>query len=410
MQSAMDALVDEFNNSLGRKKGVMVNVTSISGSASIQEKLFLIAADDPGAPSMPNIVTTYPKTALSLVEEDLIIPLDDLFTNKELEAYLPQFIEEGCLTDGNLYVFPVAKSTEVLFVNQTLFDRFAAATGACLEDLTTFEGLGKIAIEYHQWATFQSPSHYKAGTTFFTADSWFNIAQVGTAQLGGDFVTAGGLDLHGNSFRHIWDCTVLPAMAGGYAVTTGYSSDLSRTGEILCSTGSTAGVLFYGDQVTYPDNTTEKVTFAVLPYPTFEGGQRIALQRGSGMCIGRATPEKEYAAALFLKWFTQPEQNMRFVASTGYLPVTKKAFEVNMQQEIDYIENENLKKLLRTVIEMYGNYTFLVPPNYENFDAWSKEYETKIKEAMFTGKDKYSATNQNINDLNEDIYRNFLDF
>ncbi len=410
MQSAMDALVDEFNNSLGRKKGVMVNVTSISGSASIQEKLFLIAAGDPGAPLMPNIVTTYPKTALTLVEEDLIVPLDDFFTDKELEAYLPQFIAEGCLTDGNLYVFPVAKSTEVLFVNQTLFDRFSAATGAGLEDLATFEGLGKVATDYHQWATSQSPSHYKAGTTFFTADSWFNIAQVGTAQLGGDFVTAKGLETHGNIFRHIWDCTVLPAITGGYAITTGYSSDLVRTGEILCSTGSTAGILFYGDQVTYPDNTTEKVSFTVLPYPTFEAGQKIALQRGGGMCIGRATPEKEYAAALFLKWFTQPEQNMRFVSSTGYLPVTKKAFEVNMQQEIDYIENENLQKLLRTVIEMYKDYTFLVPPNYENFDALSKEYETKIKEAMLAGKDEYLATDQSINDLNADIYQKFLNF
>src|SRR5690554_6317206 len=182
MQSAMDELIDEFNSTVGREKGTIVSVTSISASADLQKKLFMIAAGDPGAPEMPDIVTAYPKTAIILREQGLLAPLDEQFTAKELDAYLPQFIEEGRLSDGKLYVFPIAKSTEVLFVNQTLFDRFSAATGVSLDSLATFEGIAEAAVKYYEWTDSLTPAIPDDGKTFFTADSWFNIAQLGFAQ------------------------------------------------------------------------------------------------------------------------------------------------------------------------------------------------------------------------------------
>ena len=171
MQSVMDELIDEFNSTIGRKKGVIVSVTSISASKDIQEKLLMIAAGDPGAPKMPDIVTAYPNTALILSEQGLLASLDNQFTTKELDAYLPQFIEEGRLPDGKLYVFPIAKSTEVLFVNQTLFDRFSAATGVTLDSLATFEGIAAAAVKYYQWTDSLTPNKANDGKAFFTADS-----------------------------------------------------------------------------------------------------------------------------------------------------------------------------------------------------------------------------------------------
>ena len=408
MQGVMDELIDEFNSTLGRKKGVIISITSISATKDIQEKLLMIAAGEPGAPKMPDLVTAYPKTALILRKQGLLAPLDDQFTSKELDAYLPQFIEEGRLSDGKLYVFPIAKSTEVLFVNQTLFDRFSAATGVTLDSLATFEGIAAAAVKYYNWTDSLTPNKPNDGKAFYMADSWFNIAQVGMAQMGGEFVKPDYLEVYTAPFKRIWDFTVLPALAGGYAITNSYSSELSKTGEIICSTGSTAGILFYGDRLIYPDNTTEPVTYTVLPYPVFEGGKKIALQRGGGMCVARSTPQKEYAAALFLKWFTQPEQNMRFVASTGYLPVTKKAFENNMKHEIKTVKNPNLKKLLEAATRMYGEYDFLIPPNFEKFDDLSKQYEQKIKQLMSEGRAKVLRNNTTEAMIGEELYKAFL--
>src|SRR5690554_4611832 len=410
MQSVMDELIDEFNSTIGRKKGIIISITSISASKDIQEKLFMIAAGDPGAPEMPDIVTAYPKTALILWEQGLLAPLDEQFTTKELDAYLPQFIKEGRLSDGKLYVFPIAKSTEVLFVNQTLFNRFSAATGVNLDSLASFEGIAEAAVKYYEWTDSLTPNKKNDGKTFFTADSWFNIAQVGIVQLDGaqldsEFVCPDYLNVSLDLFRRIWDISVLPALAGSYAVTDGYSSDLSKTGEIVCSTGSTAGILFYGDSITYPDNTTEATTYTILPYPVFKGGAKLALQRGGGMCVKRSSPKKEYAAALFLKWFTQPEQNMRFVFSTGYLPVTKEAFENNSKREIDTAKTPNLKKLLEAATQMYKEYTFLVPPNYEKVDRLSKEYETKMKQLMVAGRKSVLEDNKSLAIVSEELYR-----
>ena len=109
------------------------------------------------------------------------------------------------------------------------------------------------------------------------------------------------------------------------------------------------------------------------------------------MCITRSTPEKEYAAALFLKWFTSPEQNMKFVSSTGYLPVTKQAFEVSMAQEIDEVENENIKKLLQAAITMYQNYEFYIPPTFDSFDAIGKTYQSGYKSVVLQKQKDYRS-------------------
>lgn len=184
MQATMDALVDEFNGTVGKENGVILSVTSISGSASVQEKLTMIAAGDPGAPEMPDITTCYPATASILRAKELLAPLDGPFTQEELDAYLPRFVEEGRLDDGRLYVFPFAKSTEVLFVNQTLFDRFSQAVGVTLDSLSTFEGIAAASMEYYQWTDGLTPDTAGDGKHFYTADSLFNLAQVGMEQMG----------------------------------------------------------------------------------------------------------------------------------------------------------------------------------------------------------------------------------
>lgn len=375
MQATMDEQIEEFNATVGKEKGIVISVTSISGSAALQEKLTMIAAGDPGAPEMPNITTCYPATATLLADKGLLVPMDGYFTDAELADYLPQFLEEGRLPDGKLYVFPFAKSTEVLFLNQTLFERFSTATGITADSLATFEGITRAAMQYYRWTDEQTPDIPNDGKFFYSTDSFFNLAQVGMEQMGTSLFHREKLRMNTPEFERIWNAVFEPAVKGGYAIYDGYSSDLSKTGDILCSTGSTAGILFYGEEITYPNNTKERVEYAVLPYPVFEAGKKIAIQRGSGLVVAKSTPEKEAAAALFLKWFASPEQNMRFVASTGYLPVTGRAFTNHMEQEIAKNNNPNIQKLLRTAMDVYKEYDFYIPPVFDGFNLISGDFE-----------------------------------
>ncbi len=394
MQTTMDDQVREFNATVGKERGIILNVTSISGSASLQEKLAMVAAGDPGAPEMPDITTCYPATALLLQQKGMLAPLDTYFTETELSAYLPRFLEEGRLADGKLYVFPFAKSTEVLFLNQTLFDRFSKATGVTVNQLATFEGIADAALSYYAWTDGQTPEVPGDGKSFFASDSLFNLVQVGMAQLGTSPFEQEKLRLDSPEFERIIGVLLEPAIRGGYALYDGYSSDLSKTGDIVCSTGSTAGILFYGNEITYPDNTKEEVEFTVLPYPIFIGGKKVALQRGNGMAVAKSTPQKEEAAAVFLKWFTAPEQNMEFVASTGYLPVTNEAFTNYILPEIANNENSNIRKLLRAAVTVYEDYDFFIPPVFEGFSQTGKQLEQTFLAHTSEAKAQYLALSE----------------
>lgn len=391
LKDTMDEMIDEFNETTGAEQGIMINVTSISGSATLHEKLTMAANGDPGAPDLPDITTAYPKTALLLAEKDLLVNLNDYFTPQELSAYIPEFIQEGCIDGESLYVFPTAKSTEVLFVNATIFKRFARDTGASLEDLYTFEGLARTAQLYYDWTDQQTPGTAGDGKMFFMPDSLFNYSLTGSRQLGMEFVKDGRINTAEPKLKKVWDLYYRMAVMGQAAIFDGYATDLAKTGDIVCSIGSTAGVAFFSPIVTYADNTSEPAELAILPYPVFEGGRKTAIQRGAGMSVIKTSPEKAYAAAVFLKWFTRPENNLRFVSSTGYLPVTKAAFGEIMSQEIEHTSDNNIKKLLQTCQLMQKEYEFFIPPLFEGIDQLQNQYESQLRNAASSSRESYLA-------------------
>lgn len=201
-------------------------------------------------------------------------------------------------------------------------------------------------------------------------------------QLGADIFENNTLNLDNETFEYIFKYIYSPVIGEGVAIYNGYSSDLSKTGDLVCSTGSSAGILFYGDTITHSDGTVETVEYDILPYPVFENGTRLALQRGGGLVVATSETKKEWAACEFLKWLTAPNQNMRFIESTGYLPVTKEAFEVNMAENIDGISDYRIRKVLATVAEMYESYSFFFAPTFEEFDGLSASFKERFLKYM----------------------------
>lgn len=387
MKDTMDSMVDEFNETVGKEKGIIINVTSISSSDALHEKLLMIANGDSGAPEMPDITTANPKTAVVLADKGLLCDLNTQFSKEEQSAYVPRFLEEGRMKTDHLYIFPIAKSTEAIFLNKTAFDRFAQDTGVQYEDLSTFEGIARVASLYYTWTDAQTPDIPNDGKTFYHSDSLFNLTLVGCKQLGTDLMKDNQLDESSPAYHKVRNFYLDSAAKGHFAIFDGYASDLMKTGEIICSTGSTAGVLFFDQVVTYPDNTSESVELMILPYPVFEGGEKVAVQRGSGMIVAKSDETKEYAAGIFLKWFSNPENNLRFVASTGYLPVTTEAFGEVMTKEIEKIKDKNIQSLLKTAIIMQAEYDFLIPPLFDGIDTVQAEYEAGLQAAALDSRE-----------------------
>ena len=71
-ESPLNDLVQEFNTTIGRERGVIVEVTSVTNSSDIDASLIASAQNLPGAARLPDLFTAYPRMAEKLGEERLM--------------------------------------------------------------------------------------------------------------------------------------------------------------------------------------------------------------------------------------------------------------------------------------------------------------------------------------------------
>ena len=108
--SPLNDLIDEFNQTVGKEQQINVQVTSVSNSNTIHELVLAAANGEPGAAELPDIFSSYPKTVMALPDDSILVDYQDYFSEEELSAFIPAFMEEGMVND-RLVVLPVAKST-----------------------------------------------------------------------------------------------------------------------------------------------------------------------------------------------------------------------------------------------------------------------------------------------------------
>lgn len=388
--SPLNDLIDEFNRTVGNEQGVRVEVAMVSNNKNIHKDILASANGDPGASALPDIFVAYPSTIMAMPDANVLVDYRDYFSEEELSGFIPAFLEDGEI-NGRLVTFPVAKSTEFLFVNKTAFDRFSAATGAELEDLTTWEGLYATACEYAAWTDAQTPDVPDDAKALFVHDFHFNYFQVGTESLGENFFSQGNIAF-GPSFQKAWEPYAEACLSGGVWLQGGYATEPLRTGESIVSVASSASVLYFSNQVTYLDNTSEQIELAILPCPVFRDGSNLVMQRGAGMCTVKSTPEREQAAITFLKWLTGPEINTRFAVSTGYMPVTQEAFDHYLPQAIEGITEQKYIALYQAYRQTQESYEFYSAPKLDNYLEIDTSFEETVRRCMRNGREDWLAS------------------
>ena len=383
-ESPLNESINEFNRTVGKETGIVVNVASVSSSSAIDEALTAAAKNMPGVPALPDLFTAYPRVA-EIIGYDKLLNWKDYLTEQELGAFVGAFVEEGCFED-ELLMLPVAKSTELLFVNQTLFDKFRAAAEVSTESLATFEGLFAACEAYYDWSD---------GQNMFQINDFYHYALAGMAAFGKDFVVSGRLNLESDAFGKVWAPMAHAGIHGGLCIGDGYASDRWKTGEIICNTGSTAGVLYLRDYVTYADNSTEDIETSILTYPCFENGSATVVHRGGGLfALKNEDERKNEAAAIFAKWLTEKDNSLGFVTKAGYLPVTNAAFDY-LFENTDFVENEKYRLLYNAVNGMSEEYTYCAVPVYEGASDTQSSFEKNVKSVLLAAQEEYLARTAN---------------
>lgn len=328
-KEGFDKLVQSFNETEGREKGIFVeafnkgNVDELSQAVtdSIDRKI--------GSDPVPDVFAAYADKVYEIDQKGMAADISKYLTKEELSEYVEAYIEEGRF-DGSegIKVFPVAKSTEVFAVNKTDWEKFAEATGETDAAFSSWEGITRVAEEYYRW-TDSLTEEPDDGKAFFGRDAFANYMIIGSLQLGHEiFRVENGnvlLDFDEAAMRKLWDNYYVPYVNGYFAAYGKFRSDDVKTGKLAAFVGSTSGFSYFPTSVTLEDGTSYAIESKVYPLPNFAGTKPCAVQQGAGMMILKSEEKKEYAAATFLKWFTGVENNIRFSVSSGYLPVKKEA-------------------------------------------------------------------------------------
>lgn len=406
--SPLNDLIGEFNETVGKEKGIRVEVTMVSNNKNIHKDILAASNNEPGAPEFPDIFVAYPSTVMAMADENILVDYRDCFSEEEIEKFIPSFVEDGEV-EGRLVCLPVAKSTELLFVNKTAFDRFSESTGAKIEDLYTWEGLYETAAAYAEWTDLQTPETQNDGKTLFVHDFHFNYFQVGTESLGGDFFEDEKIAFD-ETFENVWKPYAKACLSGGVWLYGGYATEPLRTGESIVSVASSASVLYFSDEVIYPDNTSEKIEMIVRPVPVFENGTNLVMQRGAGMCTVKSTPEREAAAVEFLKWLVSPEINTRFTVSTGYMPVTEEAFSDYLPKAIENLTEPMYVELYKAYIETQEKYDFYSAPKFDAYLEIETTFEDEIRRYLYNGRNEFIEGEKTPELLEEAIKENYILF
>lgn len=338
--SPMNQLVDEFNSTVGKEKGIIIDVTLMSSTAHIGEKLLNAQADNAGAEEMPDLFFCHNNNAEEL-GADKLLDWKEYFSEEELKDYIPEFLKDG-IVDGKLSVFPVSKSTHMLFLSGTQFDRFFKDTGVTYESLSTWNGFFAAAEKYYEWSD---------GKPFCAFDYLLRAVELNVMEKGGgNFYTDEGWYDFGNEALKSSYLEFADAIAKGHIVVSDlYSNTQVMTGEVIAGLGSSAAILYYNDTITYPDNTSEPMDLQVLPMPKADGGELLITQAGAGLCATKTTEQKAEAAVVFAKWLTESERNLAFCVKTGYMPVTRQAFDQINSYQFTNTAYQNLYTALNAV-------------------------------------------------------------
>lgn len=371
--TAFDTLVEEFNETIGKEKGIFVKGRSQGSVNDLETNVLAAVRGEVGADEVPNIFAAYADTAYAVDQMGQVVDLKKYLSEEETAAYIDSYIKEGDFSgEGEIKIFPTAKSTEIFVLNKTDWDVFASETGASYSDLEDMDGLVKTAQIYYEWTDAKTPDVPNDGRALFGRDAMANYMLIGSMQMGTEiFQVSDGkmtLNFDKDTVRRLWDYYYVPFVKGYFAATGRFRSDDIKTGNIIAYVGSSSGVSFLPESVSISDTENHPIEVEILPCPKFSGGN-YAVQQGAGMVVTEGSEAEIYASVEFLKWFTADERNIEFSIKSGYLPVTKTANDINAITSSDVQISDNINKMLLVAVDTVN----------ENQMYTTKAFETGTK-------------------------------
>ncbi len=314
-EEKLAVIVEDFNSV--NECGIVLDAQNQGGYNDIRDK---VNASTASGEQPASLIVGYQNDQafyqLNEVLADFNKFLDDPtwgLTAEDRADFFASFIEQGVhpVFDGQRLGFPPNRSMEVLYYNLTWLEELGFAGPPTTPE--EFEEMTCAAAE----ANGDGTGGYILRDDASAMASW-------TFAFGGDVLNEDNTGYVYNGQATIDAMTMLKRMLDNgcaYFFTEGYPNPEFAARRASFTQGSSSGLPFYAnDMVTIAEEQGREMDVwgvTAIPHTTADPVQNIY---GADVMITAGQPEQELAAWLFIKWFTSPEVQARWVEASNYFP------------------------------------------------------------------------------------------
>lgn len=316
-QEEIAGIVADFNAE--NPYGITINESAEGGYGDIYDKM--IAGLTTG--EVPGLVIAYQNQAAAYQVADGLVSLDPYLNHPEYGLspdaqadFFQAFIDSDRLPqfDGEAFGFPPNRSMEVLFYNA----EYLAELGYDAPPATP-EAFAEMVCAAAETPFSKATEASGQGMQIDTDASSFAAL---VFARGGDVYDYDAGEFTYNTPEAVAALTFIQDLVdqgciGQIAEDFGDQTDFGN-GKLLFTQGSSSGIPFYASAVNDGETGGFEWSVSAIPYTTDNPVQNIY---GASISIPKTTPEQQLAAWLFLKYWTEPEQQARWSRASNYFPV-----------------------------------------------------------------------------------------
>ncbi len=324
-----DTLITEFNST---HPGIEVIPVSMGNYRALCQKILasVMAGDT------PVVAQAYETWTSQLIRGDALIPLDSLMALDSPEVaerwnndFFPVF-QCNNTYDGRIYSFPFNKSVQALYYNVELMDSLGLQPPKTWEDYRSV--LAALTVDGNNDGDLLDDCD-RWGTAFTPSVGMFEnlLIQRGGSLLNSDstrtaFASQEGID----ALQLLID---LIHTDGSARISSGYTHQNDfADGTVGIVQGSTVSLAFMGKNMERMEENGEDVfTLGIAPLPSDR--EQAVVIAGTNVILFKSDSVQVEAGWEFIKWFTEPRQQARWSAATGYIPATRTSMNYPEMQE-----------------------------------------------------------------------------
>lgn len=396
----LDSMVEEFNHTVGQEEGIEIEARYMGSLDNLSAWLTEYSRNTTLGEAKPQILMTDGEAAyLGSVFQNLA-SLEDYLSAEQLAAYYPGLLEEGLFsTDSKHTVFPLPKTTEIMYFNNRIWSHFQSGKDAyALGDVSLWSTLPGICRAYYNWSDAQTPQVDHDGKAFLAIESLSSLLITMARQQGLSLIQAGykeiKLNVNREVLRSIWDFYYGGVVRGEIAQTTEFSCvDLVARGDVVAYLGSTAGADAFPATYCTPDGDSDTTILLTLEYPQYYDTEKLVPQSGAGAVVLRSTEAEEAAAFRFLDWLPQSEDYVNFCVAGLSFPASSETLKTNvpykvinsLQQNSDF-EQRKLGLVLKAAYRQVKSSSVYGAVSFVQQDLYCEELASSLSERAQIGR------------------------